>query len=62
MAAEELKAPTKTGSLDDSVMLDDPKMFWAEPYWEALKMGDPNAKLWDFDYNFMRRELLLVAQ
>ena len=39
---EEVGVPTKTGSMDDSLLLDHPRLLWMNPVWEELRRGDLN--------------------
>ena len=50
ISPQELGRTTKTGSMDDSLLLDHPRLRWMDPIWNELSKGDPAAPLFQTDY------------
>ena len=62
VAPEEVGVPTKVNTVDDSVLLDSPWLMWLTPALRALREGDLNLPLWDFEYPSLTRELKVVSE
>ena len=59
---EEHKARSKVGDKDISLVLDSPYLQnWFEPAQSILKEGDPNDRLWTFDYSQYSKEFKKTA-
>jgi len=61
VAPEEVGVPTKLNTMDDSILLDSEWLPWAAPALSALKEGDPDSLVWDFDYPELITELRAAA-
>jgi hypothetical protein len=62
LAPSERGETTKTGSSDDTVILDSKRLQWMTPLLEALRGKGDNEPLWNFDHAAVARQLLLIRE